>query len=478
MTAVAVVAALALTGCTTGAAATPDRPDRPNVVFVLTDDLSWNLVRYMPHVLAMQKAGVTLSNHFVVDSLCCPSRSAILTGEYPHDNGVFTNGGSDGGYSTFNRHGNPQNTFGVAMHKAGYRTGFMGKYLNGYLPSDEPPPGWDEWDVAGNGYPEFGYQLNENGTTHRYGKDPEDYLTDVLSDKAMSFVDHSSSGSSPFMLELATFAPHKPSTPAPRDADTFADLTAPRSPAYGTRPSDAPSWLADIPPLSPRDSRRIDHDFRRRVQSVQAVDDMIGRLQQHLRDQGMAKDTYFVFSSDNGFHMGEYNLRSGKQTAFDTDIRVPLMVTGPGVPAGRRVTRLSSSIDLAPTFEELAGATVPPPCDGTSLLRLWHGQSPGRWQQAILVEHHGPDRTPHDPDKPGRAGGDPPTYEAVRTADALYVRYANGQREYYDTTADPYEVRNLASSAPDGRTAPLRDALSALVNCHGRDSCQAAAQLH
>ena len=162
---------------------------RPNFVFVLTDDLAWNLVSHMPHVLGLEKAGTTMSKYYVVDSLCCPSRSAIFTGEYPHDDGVFTNSGSDGGYATFNAHGDQQKTWAVALHAAGYRTAMMGKYLNGYQPRDPIPPGWDEWDVAGNGYPEFNYNLNENGKVQHYGAQPQDYMVDVLSAKAGAFID-------------------------------------------------------------------------------------------------------------------------------------------------------------------------------------------------------------------------------------------------------------------------------------------------
>ena len=113
---------------------------RPNFVFVLTDDLSWNLVSHMPHLLALEKAGATMSRYYVVDSLCCPSRSAIFTGQYPHDDGVFTNAGSDGGYFAFNRHGDQRKSFALALHQAGYRTAMMGKYLNQYQPAYPQPP--------------------------------------------------------------------------------------------------------------------------------------------------------------------------------------------------------------------------------------------------------------------------------------------------------------------------------------------------
>lgn len=170
-------------------------------------------------------------------------------------------------------------------------------------------------------------------------------------------------------------------------------------------------------------------------------------------------------------------MRAGKQTAFDTDIHVPLIVTGPGVPAARSVAHLASSIDLAPTFERLAGAKVPSTVDGISLLPLWHGESPGDWQQGVLIEHHGPTRTPNDPDQASRMSGNPPSYEAVRTATALYVRYGNGEREYYDTVTDPFQLHNLVATVSAGRLAPLQRALSAMAECHNAAACQAAARV-
>ena len=317
-----------------GSASPGAAAQRPNFVFVLTDDLSWNLVSHMPHVQALEKSGTTMSQYYVMDSLCCPSRSAIFTGMYPHDDGVFTNAGNDGGYTAFNAHGDQGKTWAVALHNAGYRTAMMGKYLNQYDPKDPIPPGWDEWDVAGNGYPEFGYNLNEDGRRVHYGSKPQDYLTDVLSGKVASFIDSSAAARKPFMLEVATFAPHAPYTPASRYANTV-NLSYPRTPAYDRLPSGAPSWLATRPPLSATDEQNIDTTYDKRVEADLSVDDMIGHLEAELQAKGEARDTYFIFSSDNGYHMGEYRLDPGKQTAFDTDIHVPLIVAGPGVPAGR-----------------------------------------------------------------------------------------------------------------------------------------------
>ena len=249
--------ALVATACALPGAQAASRAAKPNIVFVLTDDLAVNLVRYMPHVQALAKAGASFDNYTVTDSLCCPSRSSVFSGRFPHDTGIFTNGGKDGGFATFHSRGEEKDTVATSLQQAGYHTGMMGKYLNGYLPASTldgqdnyVPPGWNEWDVAGNGYPEFNYNLNENHKIVHYGDQPKDYLTDVLSGKASDFITSSASAHSPFFLEVATFAPHAPYTPAPADANSFPGLTAPRGPAYDTLPTDPPTWLAGRAPLT------------------------------------------------------------------------------------------------------------------------------------------------------------------------------------------------------------------------------------
>jgi arylsulfatase A-like enzyme len=458
------------------AAATP-----PNIVFVLTDDLAWNLVQYMPNVQQLQADGTTFSNYIVTDSLCCPSRSSIFTGNFPHDTGVFTNTGTDGGYATFNSQGNESHTWAVKLQAQGYATGMMGKYLNGYVPSDlnggsQPyvPPGWSEWDVAGNGYPEYDYDLNEDHTVVHYGSTAADYLTDVVSGTGQAFIAHAAATHTPFALEIATFAPHSPFVPAQQDLDSFPGLVAPRGPAYNKLPVNAPSWLAGNPVLTAANKTTIDTDFRKRVQAVQAVDRMIGDLRAELQVDGLANDTYIVFSSDNGFHMGDYRLMPGKMTAFDTDIRVPLIVAGPGVVAGATRDETVQNIDLAPTFERLSGGTVASNVDGRSLVPLLQGAAAPDWRTGALIEHHGPDTAADDPDAQTVRNGNPTTYEALRTATYTYVEYDNGEIEYYDRTTDPNELDNIAGSLSATRLAALHAALAGLENCHTHDDCWTA----
>jgi arylsulfatase A-like enzyme len=447
----------------------------PNIVFILTDDLSWNLVPFMPHVLQMQTDGVTFTHYFVTDSLCCPSRSSIFTGRYPHDTGVYRNTGNDGGYGAFQARGHENATFATWLSAAGYRTAMLGKYLNGYQPARDPPArGWTSWSVAGNGYPEFRYNLNQDGRLVKYGTAPTDYLTDVLSSIATGFIRRQAGGAS-FAIEIATFAPHAPYTPAPRDANAFPELTAPRTSAFNAAPDAAAAkWLLEHAALSDADIAIIDRDFRKRAQSVLAVDKMIGELQAAVAAIGALDRTYFVFSSDNGYHMGEHRLMPGKMTAYDTDIRVPLIVTGPGVQAGRVIDDIAENVDLCPTFAEIAGASVPSNVDGRSLVALLHGLPVENWRTVALVEHRHPDRSKDDPDAPGTRSGNPETYEAIRARDFLYVEYVGGDYEYHDLVADPHELANTFASLSSERKTALHATLDAVKNCHDGASCRAA----
>jgi len=489
------VAAIGLGGCSGGTghgthggknsgknsgSAAPSR--KPNIIFVLTDDLSWNLIAHMPQVQRMEREGVTFEHFLMADSLCCTSRATIFTGRYPHNTQVRTNFPPDGGYQVFQRHGGEQASFAPALQRAGYRTALLGKYMNGYQPGDTQagprpfvPPGWSEWYVSGNGYPEYGYRLNENGRLVSYGNQPRDYLTDVLASKGTDFVQRAGGSGQPFFLEIATFAPHGPFVPAPRHAKRFATLRAPRPPSFNEADvKDKPSWLRSQPKLRRPWLQAIDEGFRNRVRMVQPVDEMIGRIRDALKTLGLDRDTYVVFGSDNGFHMGEHRLAGGKMTAFDTDIRVPYVVTGPGVAPGGRVGDLAQNTDLAPTFQELAGLPVPPTADGRSLVPFLRGTKPSGWRETALVEHVKPAPSAEDPDRQDSAPGAPPTYNAIRDRDMLYVEYASGEREYYDLTRDPHELNNIALGLPEERRRQLSALLYALTHCAGSGCASAS----
>ncbi len=250
--------------------------------------------------------------------------------------------------------------------------------------------GWDEWYVAGEGYPEFIYDLNQDNTVHHYGIAPGDYMTDVLRTNALAFIGNTVNR--PFFIEIATFAPHSPYRPAYRDETAFPGLKVPPTPRYCPPSSgvgslgNPPNWLKDIPVCTTQMKNAMDDEFRLRAQSGQAIDRMIGDIRANV-----PPNTYIFFSSDNGLHMGDYSLKPGKMTPVDIDIRVPLVVVGPpGLVKHQEVKEITQTVDLAPTFAEIAGytGTIINP-DGHSLLQLL-GPTPPPWPRKMaLIEHHG-----------------------------------------------------------------------------------------
>ncbi len=238
-------------------------------------------------------------------------------------------------------------------------------------------------------------------------------------------------------------------------------------------PPSAPRWLAHHPRLSGQQVTDVDSTFRRRAQSVQAVDRMIGRVEAALATAGVSGDTYVVFSSDNGLHTGEYRLMPGKLTAYDTDIHVPLLITGPGVKPGTSTHSMAENVDLAETFAALGGTRLAG--DGHSLVAtavMAQGQRTG--ETSVLVEHQGTRMSVLDPDFQQPASGSPTTYEAMRTPRSLYVEYADGEREFYDLRIDPFELHNRAARLTRSQSALLHSELRRLERCHGERRCWSA----
>lgn len=467
-----------LAGC--GAATEPRRAAQvltpPNFVVIYADDLQTELIEYMPNVQRMLAEGTSFENFVVADSRCCPSRATFLTGQLPHNTGVYTNSPPYGGTKAFDANGNPERTFAVALRDRGYRTALFGKYLNGYSPAKGGvPPGWTDWAATARGYQGFDYQFNENGTLRNYGEHPDDYLTDVIAERGDELIGDSVIDRRPFFLKLSVFTPHVPAIPAPRHVGLVPNLRAPRPPSFNRRVTDAPRWLAVRKRIKRPVVQEMDYRFRQQVRSMISVDEMLGRLRDRVQSLGIADNTYFLFTSDNGFHLGEHRLQPGKMTAFDEDIRVPLIVTGPGVPAGGRVEAMVQNTDLAPTFEELAGAPARPEVDGRSLAPLMHGQPvPADWRAAALVEHRAEYRSKYnrrDPDAQPPASGNPPGYNALRTVDGTYVEYRTGEREFYDDTVDPHQMHNAYDFLSGAEKRSLSRALAALLTCDGTAQC-------
>lgn len=480
--------------------------NRPNIVFINTDDLDMASLPTMPKLKALlADQGTTCTNFFVNVSLCCPSRSTFLRGQYASHTQVLTNGGDNGGYARAHAVGIENSTVATWLQAAGYRTALVGKYLNGYgapesgAPDTYVPPGWSEWYGATGGVAYFDYALNENGKIVKYGNGPQDYQTDVLSGKAADFITRAAANPAPFFLYIAPKAPHGPATPAPKYANAFPDAKAPRPPSFNEQDvSDKPQWVQRLPLLSDKEQAAIDADYRRRIQTMQSVDDLIENVVNTLQATGRLANTYIVFSSDNGFMLGEHRDPSGKQVPYEESFRLPLIVRGPGIAAGGTMDQLVGNVDFAPTFAEWAGASVPDFVDGRSFAPLLAGKTPDAWRQAFLIEHFqtngqanggkkgkkgkkaaqemtaelfaapatpgatssatagkgkgakatsaaGATATPGT--KAGNAGRNLPEFHGMRTKEYVYIEYATNERELYDLTKDGYEVQNIAGSA-------------------------------
>ena len=466
------------------AGAVPRRP--PNILFILSDDQRADALSCMPKLGQLLRAqGTTFENNFVSTPLCCPSRASILTGKYAHDHGVRTNSdrtnqdheesGSDvSGVLQFNRNGNQERVFAKWLQGAGYRTGLIGKYLNGYeflvdqdrdgagRPDNDVPPYWDSWHAFSR-VDYYRFQLIERegsaGRANRVCYVPpgerdspkskrcrehadnimdgaENYSTDVLADKAVEFVTRAATDGVPFFLYLAPEAPHAPFTsPARYQPDSgkveFTPLARARLGAcdlfdWNNRPlsfleadvSDKPDWVtALVGKLRPA---ALDDERRQQLVSVLAIEDAVEKMLTALDRLGQRQNTVVVYTSDNGISWGEH-WWSRKNCAYDECSRVPLVIYDPRFPRVAAIQReLVLNIDLAPTFAELAGISPPAQSkvNGMSFVGLAHGTATAWPREHVLVESWG---------KWGRncrpTANCPDTQASVRTVDWKYIEH-------------------------------------------------------
>ncbi|MFG3442290.1 sulfatase [Nonomuraea sp. NPDC047897] len=459
------MALLLLTAAEPTVATGVSRSSKPNIIMVLADDLdSGHLARFPNITRHLVRQGATFDHFFVTNSWCCPSRASILRSQYVHSHRVLTNTAPEGGFDRFFATGLERSTLGLWMQQAGYRTGLMGKYLNHYpgasAAPEYVPPGWNDWAVPVRRlYHEYGYRLNENGDLVDYGWAEEDYLSDVLARKAADFI---TTSTEPFFLYLAPVGPHNPANPAIRHMDEFVLDEAPRPPSFNQPDvSGEPAWLRETPPLTDGQIARIDERYRSRMRSMLGVDDLVGTVVDTLARSGKLDDTYVVFTSDNGFHLGTHRLKQGKTTPFEESIKVPFVVRGPGVRPGSVVGDLASTVDIAPTFTELGGGQAAPFAEGRSLVPLLRGQRPAQWRRNVLVEFARP------ADQASAAQTPVPPYHALRTATHTYVKYSTGEMQLYDLTNDPYQLHNLIRIADPALLRDLDARLRAMVACSG-----------
>ena len=309
----------------------------------------------MPRVQALLiKQGLAFKNAFVTTPLCCPSRASILTGQYPHNNDIMGNAPPLGGFVKFRDRGLEGSTVATWLRSTGYRTALFGKYLNGYPTADNPayvPAGWDVWNGKFERGPDigdyFGYKLNENGRVMAYGNDPSAYLTDVLADKAVAA----------FRAQRAIGGGHSFSTllrmlHMPKESQRSTDSCATTQRRNGTHDrtstisfneadvSDKPSRFQGLPVPNTKQIGELDQEYRTRVESLLAVDEAVERIIKALADQGELANSYIFFMADNGYLLGQHRMPRRKGVPYEESIRVPLVVRGPGIPAGQSIDSL------------------------------------------------------------------------------------------------------------------------------------------
>lgn len=442
-----------------------DSTVRPNIVFILIDDLRWDEVDYpfvkIPSIQRIAREGARFRNAFVTTPLCSPSRASYLTGQYAHKHGV-----------TDNTDRSPRSheliTFPRLLHDAGYETAFLGKWHMGL--DDNPRPGIDHWvSVKGQGtYLDPEFNVNGNHET-KHG-----YFTNILNEYALDFLKQKHT--KPFLLYISHKAVHPDLTqyadgsvsdpsggkfiPAERYKNLYADAQLPHRPNYAKPPDNKPSLLrkvGDLPPLGPR-TVTDDETIRNRLRMLASVEEGVGDIFKTLEDQKQSENTLIIFTSDEGYFYGEHGLSVERRLAYEESIRIPLFMRWPKViKAGSLVDQFALNIDIAPTLLEIGGAPAPKEINGRSLVPLLRGEKVP-WRDSFLIEYFSDKVFP----RMSKMG-----YQALRDARWKYIHYTDldGMDELYDLKIDPYEMNNLAADSQTGETAEqMRAKLQQLVD--------------
>ncbi|KAI1503558.1 Arylsulphatase [Biscogniauxia marginata] len=451
-----------------------DQPRRLNVVFVLTDDQDVHLssLDYMPllkkHLL---DEGTYFNRHYCTTAVCCPSRVTLWTGKAAHNTNVTNVIPPYGGYPKFVAEGFNDNYFPVWLQQAGYNTYYTGKLFNAHTVDNynSPHPG---------GFTGSDFLLDPhtydylNSTFQRNGEPPRSYEgkygTDVLAAKAYGLLDEAvhAANDQPFFLTVAPIAPHAnvqmkgnsleddhaivftEPVPAERHKHLFKDEKVPRTLNFNPDKPSGANWLLQLPKQNESELEYNDHFYRQRLRALQAVDELIEGLVSRLEDYGILDNTYVVFSSDNGFHIGQHRLPPGKSCGYEEDTNIPLIVRGPGVERNYSTDIVTTHTDLAPTFFDLLGIPLREDFDGKPIPVVKDEIEAARqvrrehvgieyWGFAISEGEYSQVRLEHN------------TYKAIRISGPGYNLYysvwCTNERELYDMNADPGQLHNLLS---------------------------------
>jgi arylsulfatase A-like enzyme len=509
--------ALAAAALTALVLAVPAHAKPPSVLLIMTDDEAAADLQAMPNVKRLlERQGTSFSQAITSFPLCCPSRASFLTGQFAHNHGVSGNFAPSGYYGLKGR----GNTLPVWLQRAGYWTSEIGKYLNGYGARNprEIPPGYSDWHGALDlsSYDYFNFTLNENGRLHTFGdkayansllllaraiekqqiqqlsdllglfatlfppggfgtKEAKNYTNDVTGSIANRVLQSRVHSKQPFFIWWAPAAPHREDVnsqrgapwvdprPAPRDEAKMSRFKLPKPPSFNEADvSDKPQLIKDLPALTAATVQRLELNYQGRLGSLQAVDRGVAQLVGTLRRAGRLDDTLILFTSDNGWVQGQHRIPGDKFVPYEESIRVPLILRGPGIPAGRVVDKQVSNVDLTPTLLDVAGGKPGRRMDGLSLLPFARDPAHAP-ERALPIEATG---------KLFAAEGFPQAYDTpysgLRTARWKYVRWSYGDRELYDLRKDPYEMTNLAADPRYASTVKRLEAeRQRLAHCRG-----------
>lgn len=480
---------------------------RPNVVLILTDDLDVAIGGMTPLTKTRKligAEGISFSNAFVASPLCCPSRASILTGKYPHNHHVFNNTLEGNCSSAAWRKSEEPHAFPALLRaRANYQTFFAGKYLNQYRCQEDNgvkhiPPGWSHWVALEKNSRYYNYTLCVNGKARKHGADyRKDYLTDLLANVSVEFLQREFE--QPFFMMVSTPAPHSPWTAAPQYQSRFEQQKAPRNPSFNVHGKDK-HWLIRQAksPMSNTSINVLDEVFRKRWRTLLSVDDLVEKIVNTLKAWGHLDNTYIFFTSDNGYHAGQFSLPLDKRQLYEFDIKVPLLVRGPNIKPNQTSQMLVTNVDLGPTILDIAGINVDTTqMDGMSFLPVMEGKiNSSSWRTDFLVEYEGEGGNVTDKACPLLGPGVSEcfpdcvcedaynnTYACVRViAPSVNLQYCNFNDndvfvEIYNVTADPFQLKNLRGTFDEASQAILNQRLMKLESCAG-ESCRAPGLFH